>query len=388
MPARPLAAILPTQQGGGTLQREWDAVLGEEAALIRKVEEAQAARATATNELNQLQEQLDEATFELFMAQAALDDAQEEATARAAELDAAQDRLEVAIERLRAQIVSTYIHGGDTTYLSAVLNATNGEDVSNAAAYSRAVVGDTQKLADELEEARRVRAEAEAAARRVESEAAELRTEVSAVHLYIAGARDNQTRLVDEISFNLMVEHLTLREVQGRKAVIEGRINSLTIASDGVAQMLAQIQRNQPDWRPGEIRMTNPLPGRRISSQFGMRHHPILDITRLHAGGDIGAPTGTALLAAGDGVVVVASERGGYGLTVVIDHGHSLATLYGHMSQISVNPGQQVRRGDVIGRVGSTGLSTGPHLHLETRIKGMPIDPMGVIDFDAPLERD
>lgn len=71
---------------------------------------------------------------------------------------------------------------------------------------------------------------------------------------------------------------------------------------------------------------------------------------------------------------------------MVIDHGHSLATLYGHQSAMAVRPGDIVKRGDVIGYVGSTGLSTGPHLHFETRVKGMPIDPKGVVDFDAKVD--
>ena len=82
---------------------------------------------------------------------------------------------------------------------------------------------------------------------------------------------------------------------------------------------------------------------------------------------------------------MLAEVRGGYGNAVVIDHGNSLGTLYGHTSKMLVKPGQLVKRGDVIALVGSTGLSTGPHLHFETRIKGMPIDPEGVIDFDEKV---
>ena len=82
----------------------------------------------------------------------------------------------------------------------------------------------------------------------------------------------------------------------------------------------------------------------------------------------------------------MAGRRGGYGNTTVIDHGHSLGTLYGHQSRIAVKPGQVVKRGDLIGYVGSTGLSTGPHLHFETRVRGMPINPEGVVDWDAEVD--
>ena len=181
----------------------------------------------------------------------------------------------------------------------------------------------------------------------------------------------------------VLVEAKALRVVQGRKALIESRINAENRTSDGVALLLAAAQADQPDWEPGSVVITTPVPGAKVGSPFGMRHHPILGIDRLHAGDDLGGTTGVPIHAAADGVVVLAEVRGGYGNTTVIDHGHSLGTLYGHQSKLLVKPGDLVRRGQVIGLMGSTGLSTGPHLHFETRIKGLPIDPEGVVDFTA-----
>jgi murein DD-endopeptidase MepM/ murein hydrolase activator NlpD len=102
--------------------------------------------------------------------------------------------------------------------------------------------------------------------------------------------------------------------------------------------------------------------------------HPILGITRMHAGTDISGPMGAPMRASADGVVVMAEDRGGYGLTVVIDHGNQLATLYAHMSSFAVKAGDVVAQGDTIGAVGSTGLSTGPHCHWEVRVLGLPVD--------------
>jgi murein DD-endopeptidase MepM/ murein hydrolase activator NlpD len=104
-----------------------------------------------------------------------------------------------------------------------------------------------------------------------------------------------------------------------------------------------------------------------ITSLFGWRIHPITGDRRFHAGTDLGAPMGTPVLAAARGVVESADWQGGYGLAVVINHGSAQQTLYGHMSEIFVQPGQQVEPGTVIGRVGTTGNSTGPHLHFEVR---------------------
>ena len=119
-----------------------------------------------------------------------------------------------------------------------------------------------------------------------------------------------------------------------------------------------------------------PLADSRVSSLFGPRVHPIYGVGRMHNGIDFTAPTGTPIRAAHDGVVVIAAPQGGYGNTVVIDHGNGVGTLYGHMSAFTVREGDVVRRGDIVGAVGSTGLSTGPHLHFEVRREGQPVNPL------------
>jgi murein DD-endopeptidase MepM/ murein hydrolase activator NlpD len=120
-----------------------------------------------------------------------------------------------------------------------------------------------------------------------------------------------------------------------------------------------------------------PVAGR-ITSGFGMRFHPILHYARMHAGIDFGAAWGSPIVAAADGQVVAAGWGGGYGREVQISHGGGIVTLYGHMSSIAAAPGEPVRQGQVIGYVGSSGLSTGPHLHFEVKVNGQPVDPMTV----------
>lgn len=119
-----------------------------------------------------------------------------------------------------------------------------------------------------------------------------------------------------------------------------------------------------------------PVSGVNLSSGFGMRVHPVLGGRRAHNGVDFAAPTGTPIYATADGVVSRAEWFGGYGLYVALEHGGEIQTRYGHMSRINVQAGQQVRKGDVIGFVGSTGRSTGPHLHYEVRIAGTPVNPI------------
>ncbi|MFZ5745325.1 MAG: M23 family metallopeptidase [Pseudomonadota bacterium] len=120
-----------------------------------------------------------------------------------------------------------------------------------------------------------------------------------------------------------------------------------------------------------------PVVGR-ITSDFGARRHPILGYTRMHAGVDFGAPAGSPIYAVGDATVAFAGWGGGHGNHVKLDHGGGWGTGYSHMSRIAVSPGSRVRAGQVIGYVGSTGLSTGPHLHYELYRNGAKVNPMSV----------
>ena len=133
--------------------------------------------------------------------------------------------------------------------------------------------------------------------------------------------------------------------------------------------------------------MRTPIAGAKISSRFGMRLHPILGYNKMHRGVDFSAPRGTPIFAAGDGIVEYAGYRGAYGKFIRIRHSGKFETAYAHLSRFApvAKPGQRVRQGDVIGYVGSTGRSTGPHLHFEIREHGTRVNPMAVADF-GPVE--
>jgi murein DD-endopeptidase MepM/ murein hydrolase activator NlpD len=128
----------------------------------------------------------------------------------------------------------------------------------------------------------------------------------------------------------------------------------------------------------------------RVASPFGVRIHPFYKVLKMHTGMDFTAPTGTEIYATGNGVVVdVVYSARGYGNTIIIDHGYSYKTLYAHLSKPLVKPGNKVRRGDVIGLVGSTGMSMAPHLHYEVRKNDEPINPINFYFNDlSPDEYD
>lgn len=125
-----------------------------------------------------------------------------------------------------------------------------------------------------------------------------------------------------------------------------------------------------------------PIAKMSLSSSYGMRVHPITGRVARHNGIDIPAPRGTPIYATADGIVGRAQVLGGYGNYVEIEHGNAIQTRYGHMTRFVVRSGQPVKQGDVIGYVGSTGRSTGNHLHYEVRIEGAPVNPMPFVQAD------
>ena len=175
---------------------------------------------------------------------------------------------------------------------------------------------------------------------------------------------------------NSYINKLTEEEKKTQDIIDEcqAELNSLE------AQIVAITTGNlSPDYVGGVFAW--PAPGyTTITSRFGKRVHPILKVTSVHKGTDIAMPTGAYIIAANDGTVIEAKySTTGYGNMVMIDHGGGIVTLYGHGSEILVNAGQTVKKGDIIMKAGSTGWSTGPHLHFEVRINGTAVDSLPFI---------
>lgn len=168
---------------------------------------------------------------------------------------------------------------------------------------------------------------------------------------------------------------LELAKIQNNRAALEKALNEYEQTSKEIE---AQIRRQQSGSTKflGTGRLIWPLHGRVISSSYGWRVHPILKTKKFHSGLDIAVASGTPVAAADDGVVLVSGWKGGYGNFVAIDHGGGISTCYGHNSKLLVKVGDKVSKGQRIALSGNTGLSTGPHLHFEVRIKGSPRNPL------------
>ncbi|MGF1512279.1 MAG: murein hydrolase activator EnvC family protein [Elainellaceae cyanobacterium] len=167
--------------------------------------------------------------------------------------------------------------------------------------------------------------------------------------------------------------NLVVRLQQDRKALEEAEAR-LAQDSESLTDLIRQRIAASQQIALGSGQMVFPTRGQ-VTSRFGWRVHPILGSRRFHAGLDFGASQGTPILAADAGQVLFAGWYGGYGRAVVINHGNGVTTLYGHASRVYVSEGETVQRGQTIAAVGSTGLSTGPHLHFEVRRDGAPVNP-------------
>jgi len=195
-----------------------------------------------------------------------------------------------------------------------------------------------------------------------ENEVALVRQKLEAQKSYWQGEVAIQVKIIDKLkSDRQAIESAELRLQQDSE-----RLQQLIIAKSLPNPGIVIV--------PGTGRLQYPTHGR-ISSPFGWRIHPILGYEKFHNGIDFAAETGTPIYAADTGTVIVAEWYGGYGYTVILAHGNEISTLYGHCSELYVRSGEVVQKGQVIAAVGSTGFSTGPHLHFEVRLRGEPVDP-------------
>ena len=330
-------------------------------ALAAQVDELDVKAEVAFEDWNQVSAELDALSVQEVQAQVSLDDAGRELrTDRAA-----------AARRVRA----LYRTGG-TVELAWTALASTGSGFADAASgfQTAGVVLDSDAATlDRARERVDVAVSSSAQVQELRQLRAELETEAELRHRDAEAALAARQALLsssgEALAGAVERERQEAERVALRKALAE--------AARAAAVRAAQLQ---ADTYASTGWLSPPVAGARISSQYGYRIHPILGYRKLHAGTDFAAPCGTPITAAADGTVVTAGWGGGFGNLVVVAHGDiggsSLATAYAHQSRLAVSAGQQVSRGQVIGYIGTTGSSTGCHLHLETRVVGTPVNPM------------
>lgn len=254
---------------------------------------------------------------------------------------------------------------GTTCLVSFLLDSEDTWDVLARSYYLARLVRSDSRLLDEIDKKRQ-----ELETTRLELN--EKKAKVEAFQLRL-GSKEKEQRaqrrskqqLFSRLKSERGLAEAALAQLEQESREIEAQIQALSATAAGQ-------ERLRNPWTGSFIR---PVPGQ-MTSGFGMRRHPILRVRKMHTGVDLDGDTGDPILAAAGGTVIIAEHKRGYGKTVVIDHGGGVTTLYGHCSKLLASVGQEVKQGHVIAEVGSTGLSTGSHLHFEKRINGKPVNPL------------
>lgn len=294
------------------------------------------------------------------------------------ELEQARALEQAQLERYRER-VRAMEENGNYGFLAMVLNTTDLGELLTAMDDIGEIMESDRELEDEYIAARenteQVKAEYEAVKEELEAKQAELRAEQEELEKDIEEATALILSLEEDIA-NRQAEYDAIRAAEDEA---NARIDELVAELE--RQRAAEEAARNPGGGGGGAAVGNgnfiwPCPScTYITSRFGLRIHPVTGDKRTHTGLDIGAGYGAAIVAADGGTVILADVNGGYGNCVMIDHGNGYVTLYGHMSSYAVSEGQSVSQGDTVGYVGSTGVSTGPHLHFEVRAGGERIDP-------------
>lgn len=262
---------------------------------------------------------------------------------------------------------------GRYTYLSILFGSRSlGELMSNLDMIGEIMEADQrsyEQYTAAREQSEQIQAEYETMLTELDSRQGELETEKAVLEVQI----DEATQMIVDLEAQLETDRAAYEEQLAKEAALEADIQ----------EMIAELERQEA---ANSIVSTGtyiwPLPGYSPGSAYGWRIHPIWGDRRFHAGEDIGAPMGTPILAADSGLVTVIPDNGnGYGNYIMINHGGGRVTLYAHMSGFAVSNGATVTQGQTIGYVGSTGNSTGPHLHFEVRVNGATTDPKSYFSF-------
>jgi murein DD-endopeptidase MepM/ murein hydrolase activator NlpD len=355
--------------------------------LQQQASEASAAEQSARAQLVQAQaerQRLDASLADVSARVAAANDrlaaAQHEvdrlglvALALQGKVDETQKKLAKARDDVRHSAVLLYRHG-DGAAMIGLLNATNGSGQLVEGKHYLQRVSD--KRQDDARRVTRLKAQ-------LESQQQDVATQKQAADDARAAAADEKDKLDQLAAQQRQASAAAATAAQAASSALDNAVSvheqaeaDLQAESDRIA---ALAQSGNSGAAQGDGTFIWPVQGP-ITSPYGYRTDPVTGATAFHSGIDIGASCGTPIKAAGTGSVITAGfNSGGYGNMTLIGHGNGLSTLYGHQSSIIVSAGQSVTQGQVIGYVGSTGKSTGCHLHFEVRVNGNPVDPMGYL---------
>ncbi len=367
-------------------EKDLDSLKIEKAEIESEIEESNQQIGFIQEELSGVVVEVAELTQQIYDKQLEIDTLIAQEKELLDYVERAEKELEISNERyekqkilLEKRLVSMY-EMGETKYLDVLLNSKGlTEFVSNWYLISE-IANSDRELLETVEAERKYNKKIKENLQMKKGVLAASREKIEKDSIALSNMMIIKDKKVKDLTEEELILQQMVEEYQTQVKEIETQIRTLAIA-------------NVSEEYVGGI-MEWPVPGyTRITSQFGMRTHPITGVYKLHTGTDIGAPLGANFIAANDGMVTYAGYSAAYGNMVILDHGGGVTTLYAHGSEILVEVGDIVFQGTPILKVGSTGYSTGPHAHFEVRINGEYVEPLDYItsyveNTEESLEQD
>jgi len=354
------------------IKKDLDAVKREKAAAEKRAANAESQKKNVSNkikstekEIKQLMSDLDNVVVSMTNTQAKVDETEQQLLQAGQDLEDAEARIVERDELLQSRMRLMYTNGA-VTYMEVLLSSTSFSDFLDRFDALQSILGQDRDILEQHKKDKELVVQKKQEIEKSLKEVKALYAELEEKKIYLIQAEAEKERMI--LSFNAEIEELEVISEEQEKLFIELAAKE--------AKLVAEQKRIQNPYSGGKLAV--PIKDKyRISSEFGTRTHPITGKKHTHTGLDMAAPQGTAIYAAASGIVIVAQTWSGYGNTVVIDHGNGLWTLYGHIRNggILVEKGDEVKVGEKIAEVGSTGNSTGPHLHFEVRKNEVAVNP-------------
>ncbi|HVL37765.1 MAG TPA: peptidoglycan DD-metalloendopeptidase family protein [Fimbriimonadaceae bacterium] len=355
------APVAAQRANEGKLKNDLSKLRSERRDASRKLRTTRTKVRAVRGDIRLVDERLNTVSSRLESTSQRLEESRREQERLASDLVQATQRLGERREQVRARLRRMYMQGHTSALSGLVQSKSLGELASRQYLYERLRDQD-RKVFEEYRSLREQVAERKERQDRLVVEVSRLKRDQEMQQHSLEVARSEKQELLQDLRGQQQELEKMLAQLEAEEAAIEARLAALARRGSSLPAFTGRFMR--------------PV-NAGVTSGFGMRFHPILKVNRLHKGVDFGAPTGTPIYAAADGIVITAGYSNGYGNMVILDHGGGVTTLYGHASRLYVSEGQRVSKGERIAAVGSTGLSTGPHLHWEVRINGQPVNPLG-----------